>query len=78
MNTDLLNQARLLPVPEQIELVQALWDEIAQRNASSQAFSLTQAQAAELDRRLAHLKAHPDDVVDWNEVKTQALAQIAS
>ncbi len=77
MNTALLNQARQLPLPEQIELVHALWDDIA-RNANSTALAPTTAQAAELDRRLAHLQANPDDVVDWSLVKEQALAHIGS
>lgn len=37
---------------------------------------VTDAQKAELDRRLADHEANPDDVVPWSEVKAYALARI--
>lgn len=73
MNTHLLDQARKLSVDEQIELVEALWDSIVERNAVP---SLTEAQQIELDRRLADHEANPDDVVSWEEVKAEALVRI--
>lgn len=73
MNTHLLDQARLLSVEEQLELVESLWDDIAKRNAVPPP---TDAQKAELDRRLADHEANPDDVVPWSEVKASALARI--
>jgi putative addiction module component (TIGR02574 family) len=36
---------------------------------------LTEAKRQELAARVAHLKAHPDDVVSWAEVETAALAR---
>jgi putative addiction module component (TIGR02574 family) len=73
MNMELLSQARQLSLKDQIDLVQALWDGIAKRNAVP---SPTDAQKAELDRRLLDHEANPDDVVLWSEVKAFALAQI--
>jgi putative addiction module component (TIGR02574 family) len=73
MNTHLLDQARQLSVEEQLELVEALWDEIAKRNAIPPP---TEAQKAELDRQLADHEANPDDVVPWSEVKVSGLARI--
>lgn len=73
MNTQLLAKARQLSVQDQLELVQALWDGIAQRDAAP---ALTDAQMAELDRRLADHQANPDDVVPWMDVKASALAHI--
>jgi putative addiction module component (TIGR02574 family) len=58
---------------EQIELVEALWDNIVERNAVP---GPTEAQKAELDRRLSEHAAHPDDVVPWSEVKDSALTRI--
>ena len=52
------------------ELVEALWDSIVERNAAA---PLTEAQKAELDRRLADDEANPDDIISWDEVKTGAL-----
>jgi putative addiction module component (TIGR02574 family) len=73
MNTTLLDQARLLTVDERIELVEALWDSLADQRALP---APTEAQCAELDRRLAEDEANPDDVVPWSEVKAEVLARI--
>lgn len=73
MNPRLLQQASQLDVDEQIELVEAIWDGIVSRGAAP---PITEAQKAELDRRLADHLANPDDVVPWSEVKAAALAKI--
>jgi putative addiction module component (TIGR02574 family) len=73
MNTQLLDEARKLDVSEQIDLVEAIWDGIASRGEVP---PLTDAQKAELDRRLAAHLANPDDVIPWNEVKAAVLAKI--
>jgi putative addiction module component (TIGR02574 family) len=73
MNTSLFDQVRQLSVEEQIELVEALWDNIVERNALP---GPTEAQKAELDRRLSEHAAQPDDVVPWSEVKDSALTRI--
>ena len=73
MNTTLFDQVRQLSVEEQIELVEALWDNIVERNAVP---GPTEAQKAELDRRLSEHAANPDDVVPWSEVKDSALTRI--
>ena len=64
MNTSLFNQVRQLSAEEQIELAEALWDNIVERNAVP---GPTEAQKAELDRRLSEHAAHPDDVLPWSE-----------
>jgi putative addiction module component (TIGR02574 family) len=68
MNTQLLEQARKLDVSEQIDLVEAIWDGIASRGDAP---PFTDAQKAELDRRLAQHLANP-----WNEVKAAVFAKI--
>jgi len=73
MNKHLLEQARQLSVEEQIELVEALWDNIVEWSVVP---PLTDAQKVELDRRLAEHDANPDDVVPWSEVKASAFARI--
>ncbi len=73
MNTHLLDQARRLSVEEQLELVETLWDDIAKRNAVPPP---TDAQKAELDRRLADHETNPDDVAPWSEVRASARARI--
>ncbi len=59
-----------LSVAERLLLVEELWDSIAA------ATSLTDAQRAELDRRLADHEANPDDVVSWEEVQSSITARL--
>lgn len=76
MNTQLLQQASVLDIDEQIEqieLVEAIWDGIVSRGAAP---ALTDAQATELDSRLADYLANPNDVVSWDDVKAAAVAKI--
>ena len=51
-----------LSVAERLVLVEELWDNIA---AST---PVSDAQRAELDRRLGDHEANPGDVVSWEEV----------
>jgi putative addiction module component (TIGR02574 family) len=53
-------------VAERLDLVQKIWDSIA---ASLEALPLTEAQRAELDRRLQAHAQNPEDVETWDEVK---------
>ena len=62
-----------LSVEERLTLVEDLWDSIAEEGAAT---SLTDAQRAELDRRLADHKANPDDVVPWEDVKASITARL--
>lgn len=62
-----------LSVEERMALVEELWDSIAE---STGELPLTEAQQAELDRRLTEHKAHPDDVVPWEEVRASVEARL--
>ena len=73
MNTHLLEQASVLDIDDQIELVEAIWNNIVSRGAAP---SLTNAQKTELDRRLTDHLENPNDVDSWSEVKAAALAKI--
>ena len=73
MNTQLLQQASVLDVDEQIELVEAIWDGIVSRGAAP---ALTETQKKELDHRLADHLANPNNVIPWSEVKATAVAGI--
>ena len=55
-----------LGIEERLTLVEDIWDSIA---ADSTAVPLTEAQRAELDRRIAEHEATPGDVISWEEVK---------
>ena len=65
---------RRLSVSERLRLVEDLWDSIA-ADAPDEALPVTPELAAELDRRLAEHEANPDDVVPWEEVRAQLVAE---
>ena len=58
-----------LSTPERILYVQELWDRIA---TDEDLVPVTEAQRAELDRRLAEHDADPDSAIPWEEVKRRA------
>jgi putative addiction module component (TIGR02574 family) len=68
MNSQLVNDARELPLTEQIELIDALWESIVKQGYAP---PLTPEQATELDRRLEAQRLQPDDVVSWDSIKQE-------
>ena len=46
--------------------MQAVWDRLVDVGAHPE---VTEAQKADLDRRLAALEANPNDVVSWEAIK---------
>jgi putative addiction module component (TIGR02574 family) len=66
MNADLLETAKALPLPERIELAEALWDSITREGYEPPVIA---AQAAELERRLAEHRDDPQTAVPWANVK---------
>lgn len=60
-----------LPVEERLELVGNIWDSIAQ---VPDAVALTEAQRAELDRRLEAYRRNPKAGSPWAEVKARILS----
>jgi putative addiction module component (TIGR02574 family) len=62
-----------LSVEERLALVEELWDSIAE---STGELPLTEAQQAELERRLSEHNARPDDVVPWEDVKASIEARL--
>lgn len=68
MSTIRLEDMLELNVDQRMELIEKLWESIA---ATPEALPLTEAQRAELDRRLeAHAK-DPENVETWDEVKVR-------
>jgi putative addiction module component (TIGR02574 family) len=61
-----------LSVTERIQLAGELWDSIPE----SADISLTDAQRAELDRRLEDLDQHPDDGERWEVVRARLYARL--
>lgn len=62
-----------LNIDERLALVEEIWATIC---ADAKAFLLTDAQRAELDRRVADDDAFPDDVVPWDEVKATVRSRL--
>jgi putative addiction module component (TIGR02574 family) len=65
---------RQLPIVERLQLVEDLWDTIAEE-APDQAIPLSPELAAELDRRLAEHEANPTAGRPWAEVRADILAR---
>ena len=72
MNAEILSTAKALPLSDRVELLDALWESIV---AEGHEPPLTVAQSAELDRRLEAHRRNPNDLVPWNQVKTEAEAR---
>ncbi len=62
-----------LSIPENIQLVEDLWDSIA---VHPETVELTPAIKKELDKRLEEHLQHPDDVSDWDNVKLRLLRML--
>ena len=65
--TAVLENYKSLPVPERIRLVGDIWDSIADDTAEEVPFS--EAQAAEMERRVEGHLADPSSGVPWEEVR---------
>ena len=57
-----------LSTAEKLEIVEELWDHIAAER-ENEPFPLTDAQRAELDRRMRELDEHPELARPWEEVR---------
>ena len=68
MNADLLEAAKALPLPERIELAEALWESITDEGHEP---PLTPAQADELDRRLEEHRRDPKSGFSWEQLKVE-------
>jgi putative addiction module component (TIGR02574 family) len=65
-------EIRDLPVPDRMALVEQIWDSIAEDQAE---FQLTNAQKAELDRRLARRESSGPRGSDWGDVKRRIVGE---
>jgi putative addiction module component (TIGR02574 family) len=59
---------RKLPIPERIQLVEEIWDSIAQ---DAKALPLSDEMRAELDRRWAEHERDPSSAVPWEQVRSE-------
>ena len=63
---------RDLPIDERLQLVEDIWDSIAQdANTRPDRLPLSDAQRTELRRRIADADANPDDGVPWEVLREE-------
>jgi putative addiction module component (TIGR02574 family) len=65
-------EIRNLPLSDRLDLVEQIWDSIVE---DERQFQLTDAQKAELDRRLAAHEASPGRGNSWETVKARLLGE---
>ncbi len=63
-----IDEIRELSVAKRIELVEDIWDSIAEANAD---LPLTTAQRQELDHRLDSYESNPDQGSTWDEARAR-------
>ena len=68
-----IQDLKRLPVSERIQIVEDLWDTIADDSA---AIGLTPAHIEELDRRLDAFEALPETGTPWNTARDRILASL--
>jgi putative addiction module component (TIGR02574 family) len=62
--SDLRNQVNSLSPAEKAELLDAVWESL-----EADSVSLTDAQQAELDYRIARHEQNPSNVIPWEQVR---------
>ena len=63
---------RDLPIQDRLQLVEDIWDSIAQEaNARPEILPLSDAQRIELRGRAADADAHPDEAIPWESVRDE-------
>ena len=55
-----------LPAAERLTLLQDIWDSLIDEQAIPE---LTEPQKHELDRRIAELDVHPENVLTWEQLE---------
>jgi putative addiction module component (TIGR02574 family) len=66
--SDLRNQIKRLSPAEKAELLDTLWESL-----EADSVSLTDAQRAELDDRIARHEQNPSNVIPWEQVRAGLL-----
>ncbi|MEX2185831.1 MAG: addiction module protein [Pirellulales bacterium] len=59
-------------IPERIAMIGEIWDSMADE---ATAIPLTDAQKAELDRRIAECEEHPEDLVPWPDIERRIFGE---
>lgn len=70
MSSNLTEEAKKLSIAERINLVEEIWDSIAEENGC---FELSESQKQELDRRLESYRRNPSRGRTWEDIKSEFL-----
>jgi len=68
MILDSFPELHRLTTVEKMLLANELWEEVADDPAE---IPLTREQVAQLEDRMAHYRAHPEEVTTWEEIKAR-------
>jgi putative addiction module component (TIGR02574 family) len=74
MESTPLSELLKLPPGDRAELAMALWESLSDVEREAE-LTLTDEQAAELDRRWAQHLANPQTAVPWSEVRRRLLGR---
>jgi putative addiction module component (TIGR02574 family) len=74
MTNALREELLKLSAAERLELVEELWDSIADER-ENELFPLSEARREELDRRIRELDEHPERARPWEEVRERLWAR---
>jgi putative addiction module component (TIGR02574 family) len=74
MESTSLSELLKLPPGDRAELAMALWESLSDVEREAE-LTLTDEQAAELDRRRAQHLANPQTAVPWSEVRRRLLGR---
>lgn len=69
--SDLRQQIETLSASEKAELLDAVWVSL-----EADSLSLTDAQRAELDRRIERHEQNPSDVIPWEQVRASLFKKL--
>lgn len=72
MESGTLSQLLKLSADDRAELAMALWESLSDSEREKE-LALTDAQAAEIDRRWADHMANPESAIPWSEVRRKLL-----
>lgn len=72
MSPDAAFEYRRLSIAERLQLVEDIWDSIAE-DADTTTLPLSDAERAELDRRVAEMEANPSLGEPWDVVRARII-----
>ena len=76
MSADAAFDYRRLTISERLQLVEDIWDSIAE-DADATTLPLSEAELAELERRRAEMEANPERGEPWDVVRARIIERMS-